>query len=72
MTNNIECPNCGNVFDVENVLAADIEKKLQLQYQDKLKEYKLLLKLIAGGLKPNSRTFNRLTQRGWEYSMFNY
>lgn len=38
MTNNIECPNCGNVFDVENVLAADIEKKLQHQYQDKLKE----------------------------------
>ena len=38
MTNNIKCPNCGTLFDVEHVLSADIEKKIQLQYQDKLKE----------------------------------
>ncbi len=38
MTNNIKCPDCGHVFDVENVLAADIEKKLQHQYQHKLKD----------------------------------
>lgn len=38
MTNNIKCPDCGHVFDVENVLAADIEKKLQHQYQQKLQE----------------------------------
>ena len=38
MTNHIKCPDCGHVFDVENVLAADIEKKLQHQYQHKLKE----------------------------------
>jgi hypothetical protein len=38
MTNNIKCPDCGHVFDVENVLAADIEKKLQHQYQHKLQE----------------------------------
>ena len=36
MANDIKCPNCGNVFDVENVIAADIEQKLQKQYQDKL------------------------------------
>ena len=36
MANEIKCPNCGNVFDVENVIAADIEQKLQKQYQDKL------------------------------------
>ena len=36
MTNNIKCPNCGNVFDVENVLSADIEKKIQKEYQEKL------------------------------------
>ncbi len=28
MPNDIKCPNCGNVFDVEDVLAADIEKKI--------------------------------------------
>jgi len=38
MANNIKCPSCGNVFDVENVLAADIELKFQQQYQLKLKE----------------------------------
>lgn len=38
MANNIKCPNCGHVFDVENVLAADIEQKYQQQYKDKLNQ----------------------------------
>ena len=38
MANNIKCPNCGHVFDVENVLAADIELKFQQQYKTKLNE----------------------------------
>src|SRR4051812_17429452 len=38
MPNDIKCPNCGHVFDVENVLAADIEIKYQQQYQDKLNQ----------------------------------
>src|SRR5436190_10959483 len=38
MANNIKCPNCGNVFDVENVLAADIEIKYQQQYQERLNQ----------------------------------
>lgn len=38
MANNIKCPNCGNVFDVENVLSADIETKYQQQYQEKLQQ----------------------------------
>lgn len=36
MPNNIKCPKCGNLFDVENVLAADIEQKYQQQYQTQL------------------------------------
>ena len=36
MANDIKCPNCGHVFDVENVLAADIEIRYQQQYQEKL------------------------------------
>ncbi len=36
MANNIKCPNCAHVFDVENVLAADIEQKYQQEYQRKL------------------------------------
>ena len=38
MANNIKCPNCGHQFDVENVLAADIEVKYQQQYQDRLNQ----------------------------------
>ncbi|MEO6721973.1 MAG: DUF2130 domain-containing protein [Ferruginibacter sp.] len=38
MPNDIKCPNCGHVFDVENVLAADIELKYQQQYQERLKQ----------------------------------
>lgn len=36
MTHDIKCPNCGKEFDVENVLAADIEKRMQAEFQDKL------------------------------------
>jgi hypothetical protein len=38
MQNDIKCPNCGHVFDVENVIAADLEQKYQQQYQNKLTE----------------------------------
>ncbi len=36
MANNIKCPGCGQLFDVENIIAADIEKKYQQQYQSQL------------------------------------
>ena len=38
MTNDITCPNCGERIDVENVIAADLEKKYQQQYQQKLQQ----------------------------------
>ncbi|MBK7556910.1 MAG: DUF2130 domain-containing protein [Chitinophagaceae bacterium] len=38
MATQIKCPNCGTSFDVENVIAADIEQKLQQRYQDKLQQ----------------------------------
>ncbi len=38
MPNDIKCPNCGHVFDVENVIAAELEQKYQQQYQDKRTE----------------------------------
>ena len=43
MTNDITCPNCGKSIDVENVLAADIEKKYQQEYQSKLNDELLLI-----------------------------
>jgi Skp family chaperone for outer membrane proteins len=38
MNNDIKCPNCGEVFDVENVIAIELEKKFQQDYQDKLNQ----------------------------------
>jgi hypothetical protein len=38
MASDIKCPNCGNMIDVENVMAADIELKYQQQYQKKLQD----------------------------------
>ena len=38
MTRDIKCPNCGKIFDVENVIAADLEQKYHQQYQDKLNQ----------------------------------
>ena len=38
MPNEIKCPNCGNPIDVENVIAAETEERIQRKYQDKLNE----------------------------------
>lgn len=38
MANNIKCPNCGHEFDVENVIAADLEQKYKQQYQKELQK----------------------------------
>lgn len=38
MPTNIKCPNCATVFDVENVLSADVEQKLKQQYEKQLQE----------------------------------
>lgn len=38
MATNIKCPNCATVFDVENVLSADVEQKLKQHYEKQLQE----------------------------------
>lgn len=38
MATNIKCPNCATVFDVENVLSADVEQKLKQQYEKQLQQ----------------------------------
>lgn len=38
MPTNIKCPNCATVFDVENVLSADVEQKFKQQYERQLQE----------------------------------
>lgn len=36
MATNIKCPQCGNEFDIENVLSIEAEEKYQREYQQKL------------------------------------
>ncbi len=43
MAKDIKCPSCGHAFDVEDVLAADIEAKLQKKYLVKQEQERQLL-----------------------------
>jgi hypothetical protein len=36
MSNNIKCPNCGSEFNVQNVLSADLEQKLRVEFEKQL------------------------------------
>lgn len=36
--NHIKCPNCGNEFDVQDVLSADVEQKIKQQYEKQLQQ----------------------------------
>jgi len=38
MPTNIKCPACATVFDVENVLSADVEQKLKQQYEKQFQQ----------------------------------
>ena len=38
MATDIKCPACGNVFDVEEVIASDLEEKLKKEYSLKLQQ----------------------------------
>lgn len=38
MATDIKCPSCGNVFDVEEVIANDLEEKLKKEYTLKLQQ----------------------------------
>ena len=38
MANNIKCPQCGNQFDVEAVIASDLEEKLKKEYEQKMRQ----------------------------------
>ncbi len=74
MANNIKCPNCGNTFDVENVLASEIESKLQQEYQRKLndslseiendkKQFEANLQLFEEKKKKENELFSERVQK---------
>lgn len=57
MPTNIKCPNCATVFDVENVLSADVEQKLRQQYEEQWKETQGKINLERKKLEEEQRIF---------------
>ena len=63
MANNIKCPNCGHEFDVENVLAADIEQKYKQQYQIQLQQSLNVIEEDKKKLQENQQKFEEAKKR---------
>lgn len=57
MPTNIKCPNCATVFDVEDVLSADVEQKFKLQYEKQLQQNLALLNDEKKKLEEDQKTF---------------
>ena len=63
MANNIKCPNCGHEFDVENVIAADIEQKYKQQYQIQLQQSLTGIEEDKKKLQENQQKFEEAKKR---------
>lgn len=63
MPTDIKCPNCGHVFDVENVLAADLEVKYQQQYQAKLQQSLSSIEEDKRKLQESQQKFEEVKKR---------
>ncbi len=57
MNNNTTCPKCGHQFDADVAIAADIEKKLELQFQQKLQTELTKIEADANKLEADKITF---------------
>lgn len=63
MANNIKCPNCGHEFDVENVIAADLEQKYKQQYQKELQKSLSSIEEDKKKLQENQQRFEETKKR---------
>lgn len=57
MSTNIKCPNCATVFDVENVLSADVEQKFKQQYEKQLQQSLLQINAEKKKLEDDQKLF---------------
>ncbi len=57
MPTNIKCPNCATVFDVEDVLSADMEQKIKQQYDRKYQDNLLQLDQKQKKLEEDQKIF---------------
>jgi len=63
MPTHIKCPNCASVFDVENVLSADVEQKLKQQYDKQLQDAQARLHAEKKKLDEDQRQFDEKRRR---------
>jgi hypothetical protein len=68
MPTNINCPYCGTEFDVENVLASELDLKYQKEYQKRLQESLFKMEADKKVLEEAQRTFEE--KRKKENEMF--
>lgn len=64
----IKCPKCGNPFDVEDVISADLEQKIQREYQEKLNESLSQMETEKAELKRQQEDF--LQKKNRENELF--
>lgn len=57
MSTHIKCPSCATVFDVEDVLSADVEQKLREQYEKQLQQTTAQLDVQKKKLEEEQRLF---------------
>lgn len=57
MPTNVKCPNCSHVFDIEDVLSAEVELKYQKDYQEKLNQSIQLVEADKKRLEEEKKTF---------------
>ena len=62
-SNNIKCPNCGTEFDVQNVLSADMEQKIKLQYEKQLQQNLELINSQKRKLEEDQKLFDEKRKR---------
>jgi hypothetical protein len=63
MSTNIKCPNCATEFDVQDVLSADVEQKLKLQYEKQLQKNIGQLNEEKKKLEEDQRVFEEKRKR---------
>ena len=63
MATNIKCPSCENVFDVEEVIASDLEEKLKKEYALKLQQSLNALSQERNKLHEEQTTFEEKKKR---------
>jgi hypothetical protein len=67
-THNIKCPSCGNEFDVQDVLSADMEQKIKQQYEKQVQDAQAQLAREKKKLEEDQASFEE--KRKNENSLF--